>query len=195
MHVDEAPLAAEVATPWQEEEEPLPFESSTTSPFEREGESDSEPAPEEPADVFAPVAETPFPSADEPSEQEPTDFTDTLTMADLYARQGLIADARHIYENILHRDPMNEDVAMKLRALPSQSDVAAPAPEPELPADDDESPFEPQPLAAVPPPLAAVPPPPIPFTPRATTGDSSKQAKIARLEQWLAKVARGESRV
>jgi tetratricopeptide (TPR) repeat protein len=184
MHVEEAPLAAEVAAPWQEEEEPAPFESASVSPFESEAET----IPEEPADVFAPVAETPFPSADEPSEQEPTDFTDTLTMADLYARQGLITDARHIYENILHRDPENEDVAAKLRALPSAGDVVEPEQEPELPADD-ESPFEPEAPAAA---MSA----PIPFTPRATPDASSKEAKIARLEEWLAKVARrGEGRV
>ena len=45
------------------------------------------------------------------------DLTNTLTMADLYARQGLTNDARHIYENILARDPDNHDVRVKLDAI------------------------------------------------------------------------------
>lgn len=46
-----------------------------------------------------------------------TDAADTITMADLYARQGLIDDARHIYENILARDPGNAEVRGKLDGL------------------------------------------------------------------------------
>ena len=67
-------------------------------------------------DVFAPAQ-------DEPSEEQPIeehareDITSTLTMADLYAGQGLIDEARHIYENILLRDPDNEAVRAKLAAL------------------------------------------------------------------------------
>ncbi len=45
------------------------------------------------------------------------DAADTITMADLYARQGLVDDARHIYENILARDPANGEVRAKLGAL------------------------------------------------------------------------------
>lgn len=68
------------------------------------------------ADVFAPVA------APAPVQQE---LTDTLTMADLYARQGLIEDAKTIYEHILARDPNNDVVREKLSAL------TPPVPEPE----------------------------------------------------------------
>jgi tetratricopeptide (TPR) repeat protein len=55
----------------------------------------------------------------EPSNEEPAreDITSTLTMADLYARQGLISDARQIYETIIHRDPNNDVVRAKLAAL------------------------------------------------------------------------------
>lgn len=182
MHVEQAPLAAEVASPWvEEEEEPSPFAAS--APVEQ-------PA-EEAADVFAPAVETPFPAAEETPVEEENDFTDTLTMADLYARQGLVSDARHIYENILHRDPSNDDVRAKLNALPAIGSVPEPLPEPELPPDDDESPFEPEAAA----PMHAAVPAPIPFTPRASE-TSSKQEKIARLDNWLAKVARrGDSRV
>lgn len=45
------------------------------------------------------------------------DITATLTMADLYAKQGLVADARQIYETILLRDPGNDTVRTKLTAL------------------------------------------------------------------------------
>ena len=45
------------------------------------------------------------------------DAANTLTMADLYVRQGLLDDARHIYENILARDPENSDVRTKLAAI------------------------------------------------------------------------------
>ena len=38
-------------------------------------------------------------------------------MADLYARQGLVDEARDIYEDILARDPNNEDVRARLHAL------------------------------------------------------------------------------
>lgn len=58
------------------------------------------------------------PFGTEPAEVVPqTDAADTLTMADLYARQGLIEDARHIYENILARDPDNAGVRAKLDAI------------------------------------------------------------------------------
>jgi tetratricopeptide (TPR) repeat protein len=68
------------------------------------------PAPlEDEADVFAPVV------AEVPAATE--DITNTLTMAELYERQGLANEAQHIYENILARDPENSDVRAKLDAL------------------------------------------------------------------------------
>jgi len=88
IHVEFAPTAAEVATP-SVEMPPTDLDES---------------------DVFAPVAA----SAPEPPQQQ---LTDTLTMADLYARQGLIDDAKTIYEHILARDPENAQVREKLAAL------------------------------------------------------------------------------
>ena len=82
MHIDVAPLAAEVPAPVVDEE----------------------------ADVFEPAA-----SPEPPPHAE--DLTNTLTMAELYERQGLTNDARHIYENILSRDPDNLDVRARLDAL------------------------------------------------------------------------------
>lgn len=88
MHIEEAPLAAEVPAVWTEEET-----------------RESEPA----ADVFAPAE--PEPSAPD------DDLTATTTMADLYVRQGLIEDARKIYTHLLERDPENADLRAKLNAL------------------------------------------------------------------------------
>jgi tetratricopeptide (TPR) repeat protein len=45
------------------------------------------------------------------------DQTATLTMAELYAKQGHDAAARDIYERVLGRDPSNEDVRERLAAL------------------------------------------------------------------------------
>jgi hypothetical protein len=66
-----------------------------------------------PAVDSTPVFDTPQPAA----VAEPGDVATTLTMADLYARQGLVDDARHIYENILARDPDNAEVREKLDAI------------------------------------------------------------------------------
>src|SRR5262245_19832404 len=89
VHIETAPLAAEVPTVIDEE-----------SPF-------AEPEPEPAADVFAP-AET---------VQAAEDVTQTATMGDLYARQGLVDDARQIYESVLEREPKNEEVRSKLETL------------------------------------------------------------------------------
>jgi tetratricopeptide (TPR) repeat protein len=91
MHIAAAPLGAEVPAPVIEEEELPPIDAAPIAP---------EPVSEE-ADVFAPTE----------------DVTNTPTMADLYARQGLTDDARHIYENILARDPSNDEVRAKLDEL------------------------------------------------------------------------------
>jgi Tfp pilus assembly protein PilF len=71
------------------------------------------------AEVPAPVIDDPdvFESAPESPQPPAEGLTDTPTMADLYARQGLTNDARHIYENILARDPANHDVRAKLEAI------------------------------------------------------------------------------
>jgi pentatricopeptide repeat protein len=90
MHIEEAPLVAEVPTVWAEEE----------------------------ADVFAPAEP-------EPAPQEDDDVTSTTTMADLYVRQGLVDEARKIYQHMLERDPANGELRSKLDAL-DQSPAAMP---------------------------------------------------------------------
>jgi len=70
---------------------------------EAPAEEEAAPPPEvtEEADVFAPTE----------------DVTNTITMGDLYAHQGLADEARQIYENVLARDPQNDEVREKLEAL------------------------------------------------------------------------------
>ena len=109
-------LVAHDESPFEE-----PAESATVAAFDIEEPSgmhiDAAPpaaevsapaSPDDEADVFAPVvAEAP------PSE----DVANTLTMAELYERQGLVHEAQHIYENILAREPGNDGVRAKLDAL------------------------------------------------------------------------------
>ncbi len=83
VQVEPAPLAAEMPTPWPEEEAA--------------------------SEVFAPAEAPPPPPAG--------DAANTVTMADLYVRQGFIDKAREIYQNILQRDPDNPEVRQKLEAL------------------------------------------------------------------------------
>ncbi|HXG57981.1 MAG TPA: tetratricopeptide repeat protein [Thermoanaerobaculia bacterium] len=88
-----------------------------------------EPLP--PLEAVPPVESLPLPesipplqdSAPVPQEQQAAadDVAETLTMADLYVRQGLIGDARQIYERILQRDPMNDEVRTKLAAIAGQA--------------------------------------------------------------------------
>jgi tetratricopeptide (TPR) repeat protein len=76
------------------------------------------------ADVFASAAEPPVSAARVepiPVAAGEAEITNTLTMADLYTRQGLIGEARQIYENILQRDPGNTVVRVKL------AEISAPA--------------------------------------------------------------------
>ena len=99
FHIAAAPLGAEVAAPVYEEEPLPPLDEAPIAP-----------EPIEEADVFAPdTPAEPVHAAD--------DVASTLTMADLYARQGLVDDARQIYETILARDPANAAVSAKLAAL------------------------------------------------------------------------------
>ena len=99
--------AVEVEAPAGFHIEEAPLGAETPTPWS---------ADEEPADVFAPA-----------EEEAPAEPTDTVTMADLYARQGLVAEARRIYETILQRDPANDAVREKLAALdvqPAQKKIA-----------------------------------------------------------------------
>lgn len=115
FHIDPAPAVAAVAAPVVESEESDVFApAAAPEPFAFDA-----PA----ADPFAFDAPAPEPPAD--------DLANTITMADLYARQGLVDDARQIYENILARHPDNEVVRRKLTAIaPPPPPAPAPAPAP-----------------------------------------------------------------
>jgi hypothetical protein len=114
IHVEEAPLAAEVAAPF-DAPEALPDASPDTSPAIQ----DEEPV----RGLYTPTVETPF-ALDEPlSGAVPAeDLADNVVMADLYERQGLVEKAREIYEHILQREPQNTLVRARLDA------IAVPAP-------------------------------------------------------------------
>jgi tetratricopeptide (TPR) repeat protein len=107
IHLARAPLTADLPSFFSDEETLAPPEAPAIAAAEE-------------SDVFAPV------EAPAPEQQE--DLANTLTMADLYARQGLTDDARHIYESILQRDPGNAAVGEKLDALNAPPPPAAPAP-------------------------------------------------------------------
>jgi tetratricopeptide (TPR) repeat protein len=156
MHIEEAPLAAEVPSVWLDE-------------------TADEPPPSEPAaDVFAP--------AEPEAAAQDDDLTATTTMADLYVRQGLINEARKIYEHLLQRDPYDDEVRAKLDALDRQ--VAQPAEATEQlsnPATESQATWQPgNPATQEPPPQP---------------GDPAKlhrHAQVVVLEQWLKKVSRRE---
>lgn len=157
MHIEEAPLAAEVPSVWPDEPE-------------------DEPQPSEPAaDVFAP--------AEPEAVVQDDDLTATTTMADLYVRQGLINEARKIYEHLLQRDPYDDEVRAKLDALDRRAADSAEATEqPSNPATESSEPAW-QPNNA-----ATQEPPPHPGDPATL----HRHARVVVLEEWLAKVSRRE---
>jgi tetratricopeptide (TPR) repeat protein len=173
MHLSRAPLTAELPSPMPPPE-PLPVE--TAAPPQPE----VPPAGDE-ADVFAPMATREAPLA--PGEIAPgfvtpeyavtssmapldeDDFAKTIRMADLYAAEGSVEEARDIYEDLLARDPGNAAIRAKLDALAPAPAPAPPAPEPPVP----------EPAAEAKP---------------ETEGPGKE--KVTKLENWLARVKRGE---
>jgi hypothetical protein len=148
------------------------------------------------ADVFEPaegelapgIVTEPFAVVSTLPPMEAEDFARTLTMADLYAGQGLIDEARDIYEDILARDPNNATVRAKLDAL---STGPGAAPEPPL----DEGPWEEEEPAAemhAPPAVESAPAAPEPEKP---AEGRSADPKVEKLSGWLERVKRGDGRV
>jgi tetratricopeptide (TPR) repeat protein len=132
MHIQDAPLVAEVPTVWSAEAA---------------------------HDVFEPAEPQPAPRDDD-------ELTSTTTMADLYVRQGLVGDARKIYQHLLERDPANDELRSKLEALDHS---AAEAPVAEEAAAADEETRQPGNPATL-----------------------HNHAKVVVLQQWLTKVAKRE---
>jgi tetratricopeptide (TPR) repeat protein len=157
-------LAAHDESPF---EEPVADYTSAAAMIEAPSGFHIDPAPAM-AEVAAPVLESEESDVFAPAAAEPPvaeDLANTITMADLYARQGLVDDARQIYDNILSRHPENDVVREKLAALdapPAAPPVEASAPAVEPPA------------------------------PEADAA-SSNRAKIERLQSWLAKMKRSEA--
>jgi tetratricopeptide (TPR) repeat protein len=99
MHIARAPLAADLPEGWSD---PVPVESAPAMPA-----TPLEMPSTDEADVFAPAG----------GSESAGEVTNTLTMADLYTRQGLHDEARRIYDAILDREPQNASVRAKRDAL------------------------------------------------------------------------------
>jgi tetratricopeptide (TPR) repeat protein len=113
--VEEPPASAEEAI-LTADVEPM-LVAHEESPFEEPVEDFTAAAVEVEAPMGIHIEEAPL-AAETPSPwEEPPEPTETVTMADLYARQGLTGDARRIYESILQRDPANDVVRAKLAEL------------------------------------------------------------------------------
>jgi tetratricopeptide (TPR) repeat protein len=170
MHIEPMPMSAELPSevmPAEFEPEPEAEPADFFAPAaEPEPEVESEP---EPVMEIGLASDMPFPITAELPPPAADDFSKTITMADLYAKQGLVDEARDIYEDILARDPNNDGVRAKLDAL--TGDVAQPLmSEPEV---ETEPEYEAEPAYAA-----------------ETVTSATPTSKIARLEGWLAKVAR-----
>ena len=127
MHIEEAPETSSDASIWGEpsSRKTAPDEAS---PWSDQAESSSQASPAWGDDQNStPDASNVFASSsDEPEQRE--DVTNTLTMADLYVRQGQTQQAAEIYDRILDRDPGNEEVRSKRSALTAGT-TATPRPQ------------------------------------------------------------------
>ena len=199
MHIATAPMAADLP-------EPLPLE-----PVESAAQDVPPPAESaaDEADVFEPadgglapgIVTEPFAATSTLPPVDADDFARTLTMADLYANQGLVDEARDIYEDILARDPNNAVVRARMEALSGAGPALGESEPPEGPwAEDPEEPPAPPTLEA--PSMLSPMPEPLPdvqpaaHVPAAEEAHpSSANAKVEKLSGWLTKVKRGEQGV
>src|SRR6476469_6745347 len=99
MHLTESPLTAEMPSPVP----PPPDEADVFEP------ASTGLAPGFVTDNYAVTSS--MPPIDE------ADFARTIRMAELYASEGSIDEARDIYEDLLARDPNNASIRAKLDAL------------------------------------------------------------------------------
>jgi tetratricopeptide (TPR) repeat protein len=68
------------------------------------------------------TGEEPVPPREAPLETSEDDVVATVTMGDLYARQGHLEQAREIYRRILERDPGNAEASGRLELLGEADD-------------------------------------------------------------------------
>ncbi|HVT43167.1 MAG TPA: tetratricopeptide repeat protein [Thermoanaerobaculia bacterium] len=92
------------------EEPPLGVSAGEAAPFSLNESTASEVVGEEPGEV---------PSLPSAVDAEAADQMATVTMGDLYASQGYYDSARRIYEGLLLRQPGNEELRLKIEALPT----------------------------------------------------------------------------
>ena len=128
IHIAPAPLVADLPAPVEAPASDSPWSESDDSAGMHVGSGDVAPG----------FVTEPFAANVAPPPPDPDDFARTITMADLYANQGLIDEARDIYEDVLMRDPSNESVRAKLEAL-SNAPPPQPAFEEEEPAEEPEA--------------------------------------------------------
>ena len=168
FHLEAAPPTTEMPMPTIPEQ--LPFEGSSAADDESDV-FEKEIAPGFIQGSFSANVPPPRPGED--------DFAKTIIMADLYANQGLIDEARDIYEDILARDPDNEAVRERLDAL---GEIPAARQEWGQPEAEEEGQEEEQKEESAPAFAAAPQPAPTP----------ARNPKVDKLQGWLAKVKRGE---
>ncbi|HVR41925.1 MAG TPA: tetratricopeptide repeat protein [Thermoanaerobaculia bacterium] len=103
------------------EERPRSEDAAAPETVEEPFALDDEPAPEAPSAFEEPKEEQASPAS------AAAEGAATMTMAELYARQGHVDAAREIYERLLEREPSNQDVRRRLESLdePAGDDSAA----------------------------------------------------------------------
>jgi tetratricopeptide (TPR) repeat protein len=117
-------------------------------------------------------------------EAETSEYIATVTLADIFANQGYTAKALKIYEDVLRRQPNNDEVRQKMAALRGES-AAEVTPEP---ARASEAPSTAPVSPAVPPALAPAPQPsPLAASPTGPAIDEGRSYE--QFKRWLRSVS------
>lgn len=176
FHIDAAPPTTEM---------PMPSVPDFDSSFESEDEAD---VFDDRSGIAPGFIQGSFNANVPPAAPGGDDFSKTIIMADLYANQGLIDEARDIYEDILARDPDNESVRERLDALGEMPVARQEWDEQELP-DDEEDRAQSSGLGA----QYEDPPEAVALAPEPARPAAARNAKVDKLQSWLSKVKRSEA--
>lgn len=141
-------------------------DTSMAGPFE---DSAASLGPDEETPLTEAVS-TPSPQTAEDESPEDEDVVATITMGDLYARQGHVEQAREIYRKVLSRDPSSE-ASERLADLDAAEDTQEQLVPENLDLDESSSEARPE--------VAGM-----------DIEESANDGKIRRLEQWLSRVNR-----